>query len=174
MRDDCSSPKARKLTREGSLETRTAQGSVSGPKGSYPAVVGQHAGNGTVREHDDLVDETRERTDLRHRGRERRVPRVDLLGDEDELRQRAPDVDVGKLRRGCEAAAFRDLRAPGDSVLPDLRTCALEEIEVAEREVPRVGSLVDTGTVVERLADEAKLLVRGREACPSERTPIRS
>ena len=52
----------------------------------------------------------------------------------------------------------------------DLRS--LEEVEVAEGEVPRAGALVDASAVVERLADEAKLLVRGREACSGERAPL--
>ena len=63
-----------------------------------------------------------------------------------------------------EAAAFRDLRAPVGAAPADLRACALEEVEVAEREVPRVGGIVDPDTVVERLADEAQFLVRRREA----------
>ena len=127
----------RKLARERGLEARAAQRSVPGPERAHAAVVGEHARDGAVGEHDDLVDECGERADLGHGRRERRMARIDLLRDEDELR-------------------------------------SLEEVEVAEREVPGVGSLVDAGAVVERLADEAELLVRRREACPRERAPLRA
>jgi hypothetical protein len=50
------------------------------------AVLGKNSGYDAVGEHDDLVDELGEGADLRHRGRERRMTRVDLLRDEDELR----------------------------------------------------------------------------------------
>ena len=77
---------ARKLAREGGLEAGTAQHAVSGAEGAHAAVVRKHARNGAVGEHDDLVDERRKRGDLRHGRRERRMSRIDLLGDEDELR----------------------------------------------------------------------------------------
>ena len=86
VRDDRASPEPRELARERGLEARAAQRPVPGAERAHAAVVGQHARDGAVGEHDDLVDERRERADLRHRRRERRVPRIDLLRDEDELR----------------------------------------------------------------------------------------
>ena len=86
VRDDGSSPKAGKLARERCFEARAAQRSVPGPERAHAAVVGEHARDGAVGEHDDLVDKTCECADLGHRGRERRMARIDLLGDEDELR----------------------------------------------------------------------------------------
>ena len=85
VRDDGSSPQARKLARERGLEARAAQRSVAGAKRADAAVVGEHARDGAVGEHDDLVDETGERADLRHGRRERGMARIDLLRDEDEL-----------------------------------------------------------------------------------------
>ena len=137
VRDDGAPAEAGQLARQRSLEAGATNRPVAGAERPHAAVVRQHARNRAVREHDDLVDERRERGDLGHGRRERRVPRIDLLGDEDELAPRS------------------------------------EEVEVAEREVPRVGALVDVDTVVERLADEAKLLVRRREACPDERAAMR-
>src|SRR6185503_16165279 len=78
-----------------------------------------------------------------------------------------------KTQCGCEAAAFRDLRAHGDPALADLRACALEEVEVAEREVPRARVLVEAGVFVEPLADETELLVRRRKACPDDSAAMR-
>ena len=57
VRDDGSSPQARKLARERGLEAHAAQRSVAGAKRAHAAVVGEHARNGAVGEHDDLVDE---------------------------------------------------------------------------------------------------------------------
>ncbi len=125
------------LACERGLEAGAAQRLVGRTERPDAAVRGQYPGNRTVREHDELVHELGERADLRHRRRQRGMPWVDLLGDED-----------------------------------DLSHCRSEEVEVAEREVPCVGGLVDLDTVVERLADEAELLVRGREASPQQRAPL--
>src|SRR5262245_57841654 len=48
----------------------------------------------------------------------------------------------------------------------------LEEVEVAEREVPRARVVVESGVLVEAFADETKLLVRRREAFPQERAAV--
>ena len=57
----------------------------------------QRAGEHAVGEHDHLVDQRGERADLRHRGRERRVPRIDLLRDEDEASaERSGDVEFSR------------------------------------------------------------------------------
>ena len=86
VRDDGAAAKTRELAREGGLEARSAQRPSARAERPDAAVLRQHARNGAVREHDDLVDEGRERGDLGDGRRERRMPRIDLLGDEDDLR----------------------------------------------------------------------------------------
>ena len=85
VRNDGPSPETGKLARERGFEARTAQRSVPGSERADAAVVGKHARDGAVREHDDLVDECGERADLGHGRGERRMTRIDLLRDEDEL-----------------------------------------------------------------------------------------
>ena len=69
VRDDDSSPEARQLARESGLEAQATQRSVPGVECADAAVVGEHARDGTVGEHDHLVDETCKRADLGHRSR---------------------------------------------------------------------------------------------------------
>jgi len=73
------------LGRERTLEPQTASGFRARSEGTDATVRRQSSGNGGVCEHDDLVEPLRERRDLRDRRRKRRMLRVDLLRDEDEL-----------------------------------------------------------------------------------------
>ena len=85
VRHDRTPAQSGQLTRERSLELRAAQRLPAGAERAHAAVLRQDAGNGAVREHDDLVDQRCERRDLRHGRSERGVPRIDLLRDEDDL-----------------------------------------------------------------------------------------
>ncbi len=86
VRDDGAAPKPGKLARQRGLEARATECLVRRPEGAHAAVLRKHALDRAVGEHDDLVDELRERADLRDRRGERRMARIDLLRDEDELR----------------------------------------------------------------------------------------
>ena len=86
VRDDRAAAKPGQLAGQRGLEARSAQRLVRRAEGAHAAVLRQHAVDRAVGEHDDLVDELRERADLRDRRRERRMARIDLLRDEDELR----------------------------------------------------------------------------------------
>ena len=90
VRDDRAAAEAAQLGRDGSLEPRPATRLRPRPKRADAAVRRQRLGNHAVREHDELVHPGRERTNLRHRRRECRVSRIDLLRDEDELRCYSP------------------------------------------------------------------------------------
>src|SRR5919197_6099686 len=49
-----------------------------------------------------------------------------------------------------------------------------EEVEVAQREVPRVRIEVEPSLRPQHLADEADLSVRGKEPCAQKRTALRA
>ncbi len=83
--DDGASTKPTQLAHQRRLEPRAAEDLVARSERPHAAVVGQRARHGAVRDHDDLVHELGERSDLRDRGGKRRMARVDLLRDEDEL-----------------------------------------------------------------------------------------
>ena len=72
-------------------------------EGAHAAVLRKNALDRAVGEHHDLVDELRERADLRDRRSKGGMPGVDLLRDEDEL--------CHELQRSmgtsCDAAAKR-------------------------------------------------------------------
>ena len=85
VRNDSSAAQPAQLTRERGLEARSTQSLVLRAEGAHAAVPGKHSRNRAVGEHDDVVHELGERSDL-HRGGERRMARIDLLCDEDDLR----------------------------------------------------------------------------------------
>ncbi len=72
------------LLRQRGLEAHTAPDLRARGEAPAAAVVRQRARQHAIGEHDHLVDELRKRADLRHRGRERRMRRIDLLRDEDQ------------------------------------------------------------------------------------------
>ena len=85
VRDDGATPKPGQLTGQRGLEARSTECLVRRPEGAHAAVLRKNAFDRAVGEHHDLVDELRERADLRDRRGKRGMPGVDLLRDEDEL-----------------------------------------------------------------------------------------
>jgi hypothetical protein len=86
--DDRAAPEVSQLSRESSLETDAAARLVAGPKRPNAAVRGQYAVDRAVGEHDDFVDELGKGSEFRDRRGKRRVSRIDLLCDEDDLGHR--------------------------------------------------------------------------------------
>ena len=84
VRDDCPSTQSRQLARECRFEASSAAELAARAKRPHAAVRRQDALDRSVRKDDDLVDERRERRDLRHGRCEGRVPGIDLLRDEDD------------------------------------------------------------------------------------------
>jgi hypothetical protein len=85
VRDHRATPKASQLSCEGSFETHPATYLVARAKRANAAIRGEDVVDSAVREHDDLVDELGESAELGHRRCKRRMTRVDLLRDEDDL-----------------------------------------------------------------------------------------
>jgi hypothetical protein len=86
--DDRAALEVSQLSRESSFETDTATRLVAGPKRPNAAVRWQHALDRAVGEHDDVVDELGKSSELRYRRGKRRMSRIDLLRDEDDLGHR--------------------------------------------------------------------------------------
>jgi hypothetical protein len=85
VRDDRAAPEASELSRECCLESDAATCLAARPERANAAIRGQNVLDGAVREHHDLVDELRKSTELGNGRGERRVLRIDLLRDEDDL-----------------------------------------------------------------------------------------
>ena len=101
MGDDRERPRPpRELPRQRSLESHAAPGLRARGEAKAAAVVRQRAGEDAIGEHDDLVDQRRERADLRHGGRERRVAGIDLLRDEDQPPHRSVYATRFRYPRG--------------------------------------------------------------------------
>jgi hypothetical protein len=85
VRDDGASAEASKLSRERRLESDAATCLATVSECANAAIRGQNVLDGAVREHHDLVDELRKSTELGNGRGKRRVLRIDLLRDEDDL-----------------------------------------------------------------------------------------
>jgi hypothetical protein len=86
VRDDGASAQTPELSRERRVEAQAPTRLAPRAERPHATVRGQHLVDHGVRQDHDLVDPRRERADLRHRRRQRRVRGVDLLRDEDEPR----------------------------------------------------------------------------------------
>ena len=149
------------LANERALEPRAALQLRRRAEVVHADVRGQRARHCVVAEHDELVDPRRERAHHRHRRGEHRIPRVELLRDEDEpahqKKSRSPRLSDHASRR------FGSSGASSVSALADEADRARRRNEAGARDSARSSPGLTIAT--------ARSASAARAASPEHRAP---